>query len=365
METILLKIAVSPFHLRDNKYIEIIMDSIKSSGIEVCDYNTVRKDKNKMKEIDIINLNWFENRINSKYVVLKVFRIIYRTVELIRFKMYGTKIVYTLHNKIPHDIKTPYLSKLFIKIVCKLSDKIVMISSGTKDILTDYLDQEEIENKAVLIPHPNYIGAFKEKNIDYRSILKIQENELVLLFTGQVKPYKNIELLIKVADCFKDKPIKFIIAGKPVNNNYKQQILKLLSNKKNIIPLLYFIDNDKISSLIKCSDVMVFPYDIKSSLNSGNIIQSFSFGRTVISPYISTLHDFNDDLFFSYTYSTVKEHEDKLKQEIENVYEIYKKNPKRLSEMGKKLRTSVLRNNSKNVIKEKYLNLFNELYDKK
>ena len=174
------------------------------------------------------------------------------------------------------------------------------MSNGTRDILLEYMNINEIEDKVYFIPHPNYIGAYKENNIDYKSLLNIKDNELVLLFTGMVKPYKNIELLIEVSKYFENIPIKFIIAGSPSDDEYKMKILNLINSKNNIVPLLYFIADDDMTSLIEICDLMIFPYDMKSSLNSGSIILAFSYGKSVISPLISTLQDFDDKLFFIY-----------------------------------------------------------------
>ena len=80
-----------------------------------------------------------------------------------------------------------------------------------------------------------------------------------------VKPYKNIELLIEVSKYFENIPIKFIIAGSPSDDEYKMKILNLINSKNNIVPLLYFIADDDMTSLIEICDLMIFPYDMKRS----------------------------------------------------------------------------------------------------
>lgn len=353
---------IFPYSSKNNKYISIVIECLRNSGIEVYDYDNLKKiNKKKLKTLEVVNLNWYESTIQSKGTILTIFRMIIKTIELLYLKLSGIKIIYTMHNKIPHDNKGGSIFKIFIKGICKISDKIVILSKGTKDILLEYISLKEIENKVCYIPHPNYIGVYEEKKIDYTSILNIKKGELVLLFMGAVRPYKNVELLIEASKNFENKSIKFIIAGNPSDDEYKNKILDLIDSKSNIIPMLYFIEDDEITSLIEACDLMIFPYDMNSSLNSGSIILSFSYGKSVISPLISTLQDFDDNLFFSYTYETADEHKKQLIEQIEMAYEIYMENPGKLKKMGSKLKENVMIENSVEVIQNKYIELYNAL----
>ena len=85
----------SPYNSKDNKYIGIITECLRSGGIDVYDYDKLKKHRN-LENIEIVNLNWYESKIESRYIILKIIRMILRTIELLYLKANGIKIIYTM-----------------------------------------------------------------------------------------------------------------------------------------------------------------------------------------------------------------------------------------------------------------------------
>ena len=97
---------------------------------------------------------------------------------------------------------------------------------------------------------------------------------------------------------------------------------------------------------------------MKSSLNSGTIILSFSYGRTVLSPNIGTLNDIREEkLFFSYDYDTYDEHYNRLKEEILFIYEKYSGRYDDLLEVGQQCYDYIEENNSIEKTAEALMNI--------
>lgn len=356
-----MKIAYYPFFNQSNKYIEISQNCIRSCGYEIVDFKKINYLK--LSEIDAVILNWYES-VNKGGLLEVVSKIALRSLRLIFLKMNGVKIISTFHNRTPHDVKKrsrSYIIKHFMKFIEKKADKIIVLSKYSVQYLDLYLDKKSIEEKAFFIPHPNYIGAYSERS----DIEPVLNQKFTLLFIGQVKHYKNIEVLIEMAHRFESFPIQFIIAGTPESELYKKELQQKTIDLTNVSLDLRFVDDKEIEDMIHNSDVIVLPYDLQSSMNSGTAILAFSNGRTVICPQIATLMDFDRDLFYSYTYNSYNEHVEKLYNCIKKAYEDWRSDKIKFNEKGKSLYEIVKKNNSKERITECYQKLFSKLFMKK
>lgn len=291
---------------KTNKYIKVIKDCIESNDITVESFNLAKEEVN--SEVEIYNLNWYESVFPRN--IIKAYIQVFKRVRILNnLKKQNKKIIWTIHNKEAHEEKYKKISRILIRQLCRKSDYIVIHCKDTVKYFKDTY-QEFDESKIRYIPHPNYIGVYEDQNINYREIYNIKDDEFVFLFIGQVRAYKNVEMIIDVAKKMKGKKVKFIIAGNPNSATYKNELLSRIDGCDNIIPIFRFIEDNELTSLVKSSNMMLFPYDINSSLNSGSVILSFSTGRTVICPNIGTLNDIDDkSLFYSYDYKTEQEHE--------------------------------------------------------
>lgn len=353
-----MKAAYYPFSFEGNKYSKIIIECIKNSGNEVLPFERVIKNRELRNEVEIYYFNWIENiQANNKFKMLSKFLLRVLLIKYLKFK--NKKIIWTMHNRTPHDIETSKIVEFFMKFLVKASDKIIILSDESKNELLNFINLKEIDNKVFYIPHPNYIG-------EYPVISNISDNEsdssIKLLFLGMIRRYKNIELIIDIANHFKDKNIKFIIAGKPIDYNYEKELLnKIKSN--NIETIFEFIEDKKMISLINKSDALLLPYDIKSSMNSGTILLAFSNKKTVISPMIGTLKDFNNkEFYFGYEYSTYDEHKKELIKTINKITKIPKKE---IECMGRECYRLVERNYNKEIITKRYIELNKSLVTNK
>ena len=97
---------------------------------------------------------------------------------------------------------------------------------------------------------------------------------------------------------------------------------------------------------------------MKSSLNSGSVILSFSYGRTVISPKVGTILEYPEDLVFSYLYRDEQEHVINLAKVIEKVSNIGFSDKEALLNMGEEMFHIVSKVNNKDIVVEAFLNTY-------
>lgn len=320
-------IAWLPESLNANKSIDQFKKAAELAGFN----NFSEKELNEnLGKTDYLVLNFFED-IQKKWGFYFIC-FLGRYFRLLKFKLHGIKILWILNNKIPHDDNAKWAVRM-MKVLVKKSYRIICLCSDSKLVLKSLVRNEGFwKDKLLFLPHPNYIGAYKV------SESKNDTSKFKAVFFGSIRPYKNIDTLIKVFKDLPDNKAELLIAGNVKKPEYKEYLIKLAENSPHIKLELKYINDDEIISLIQQSSIVILPYDNETTLNSGSIILACSAKRTFITSMIGTVSDFTDkSLFYSYSYKDEAEHIAKLKEQILNAYHDYLENPNSLYEKGMKL----------------------------
>lgn len=346
------KVVFSPYSSRTNKYVNIIVESIRCNGIEVISMREFLFSYKNFISIKTIHLNWFEDLIGENFFS-RSFDFFRKILLLILFKVFRKRVVWTMHNRESHKSGLSFLRNVLRNIILSCSSVIVIHSEETRKILNT--KNLKHKNKIVYIPHPNYIDIYGSCFSDVSSY-RVNNHILRLLFIGAVKPYKNIELLIELARSLPTS-IEIVIAGNPSSSEYKEQLYEMSDGIINVRLYFEFIPDNKIPELISSCDLMIFPLDLKSSLNSGSVMLAFSYCKSVICPNIGTVKDIEENKsMFIYDYKNDSEHFDKLSMKIHEVILLKQKDANLLGVCGSKMYSYVALHNSKENVGKKYKN---------
>ena len=109
-----------PSNVLTNKYMYLMQMAMKKAGYKVLGPGERFKKINSA----IIHLNWFENIDDDKtaqYVYYK------KKFLLFLFQLSKKRIIFTMHNKQPHDKKSNHYSKKLLLKLMQISDVIVDI----------------------------------------------------------------------------------------------------------------------------------------------------------------------------------------------------------------------------------------------
>jgi len=319
--------AIFPFEVKTNQYTGLMKNILQTINIKPTD---------NLAASDFIWLHWFENKL--------LFGDLQQKMDFLKkSKENGQKIIWNVHNKQPHETDNAEQVRNLMKSLAEYAYKIVIHSKMTTQVIKELCgNDEKILQKIIFVPHPHYSGT-------YGSLCpqnSLSNDKLKILFFGQIRPYKNIELLIKVFNDLDFDDVELNICGNCSNENYKRDLLNLIKTDK-IKSDFRFIADDEVAYLLAQNHILLLPYSLESSLNSGATILAFSYSRSVISSLNGTLDDIEDkSLFFSYDYKTHEEHERKLKEILTQIREKYRGKYDELLALGEKCRKNVLENNS-------------------
>ncbi|MFO1388221.1 MAG: glycosyltransferase [Cellvibrio sp.] len=257
------------------------------------------------EKFDIVHFHWPDGYINQRTLARCLQRSLLLAVILMAIKLKGSKLVWTVHNVVPHDAYRLNFSNFFMRWFAKHCDGLIFMSEESKaSFFTHYQYDEEISY--AIIPHGHYRTSYPAPIPQHvaKQRLGLPPNKKVLLFFGMIKPYKNIDYLMAVFNQARLAGYVLVIAGDTDSPELKERLIDYAKNP-NIYLFLEFIPDDKLHIFLSAASAVVLPY--RSILNSGALLLALSFNKPVIAPHIGAFVSLQQELGRKWVYSYAEE----------------------------------------------------------
>ena len=222
--------------------------------------------------------------------------------QLFDFLSRGGKLIWTIHNVLPH--KCPYKAQEIElrNIICLAAQKVHVHSASSLSELEKYLNIPK--EKLAIVPHGNYVGIYPN-NIardEARKRFNFAASQTVFLFLGQIRKYKGIDDLIvafnRVQQQFPNTHL--LIAGKPCDRINIEEFEIDQEAKSKITLIERYVPEEELQWFFNAADVTVLPY--KKILTSGSLLNAMSFGCPVIAPRVGMTEEIIRDGHNGYLY---------------------------------------------------------------
>jgi len=239
-------------------------------------------------ERTILHYHWFEFEDLKSLIGIK-----WKLFWIILYKVFGGKIIWTVHNRYPHHNKFLFLNKKFRRILAKLADKLHVHCESAIDLTAGILNVKK--EKYFVVDHPDFPADIfrKEKAIEklnqkYFSKKLFAEDKIFLMF-GAIAEYKGIIEVIKIFKNLGDN-YKLIIAGfvKKGNQNYFNELKNLADNKKIFLEGSIIPDED-VPYFLNSAYYVIFNY--KDILSSGGVVLAMNYKKNIIAPSLGCIKE--------------------------------------------------------------------------
>jgi D-inositol-3-phosphate glycosyltransferase len=219
------------------------------------------------------------------------------TVLNIYYKIKNKRLVYTAHNinMKKRDGGDSFINKISLKYLYNCVDHIFVHTKLMKDELKN--EFEVGKDKITVIPF-GLNSTVLDSELDScsaRELLHLKNNEVVLLFFGNIAPYKGLDILIDALRIVVNKKyqVKLIIAGSVKSSmDYWDSIEKRIAEyglEKCVIKRIEFIPDHEIEIYFKAADVLVLPY--RFIYQSGPLFVAYNFGLPVIATDVGSFKE--------------------------------------------------------------------------
>jgi D-inositol-3-phosphate glycosyltransferase len=247
-----------------------------------------------------IQLMWYAFRADSKvFHILWFNRFIYfdRTILNLYYKLLGKKLIYTAHNinAGERDGTDTFLNRLSLRWLYGIVDHIIVHTDKMKDQLIREFDVAEQRVTVMVFGINNTSPRSQMTRQGARDVLGIGIQEQVLLFFGNIAPYKGLDILVKALATLKKngQAPKLLIAGKIKDSKSLlhwadiERTIEEHNLHQHIIKTIEFIPEQDVELYYKAADVLVLPY--RHIFQSGVLFLGYSFGLPVIATDVGSL----------------------------------------------------------------------------
>lgn len=225
------------------------------------------------------------------------FELFDRTILMVFYRLLGKKIALTAHNVNAgeRDGADGFINRVSLRAQYRLCDAIFAHTNKMKaQLVSDFGVADE---KIFLIPFGinNAVPQTELNRENARQRLGLQAEHKVILFFGNVAPYKGLHYLVEAFEsiAMEETQARLVIAGRPKGPpEYWKRICADLENKPwrgRVSQTMDFIPDSDIEIYFKAADVLVMPY--VHIFQSGILFLAYSFGLPVIATDVGSLKE--------------------------------------------------------------------------
>jgi hypothetical protein len=253
-------------------------------------------------EKSLLHYHWFEAKDFKSFLGM-----FWKIFWIILYKISGGKIIWTIHNKYPHQKKYKFWNKNLRIFLARLSDKLHVHCSQAIEIMIPVLKTDE--EKFFVIPHPGFESVSGSRdnardmlNKKYLSGLLYKEDKLYLMF-GAIARYKGIKEVMEVfnesdaRETVKGRK-KLLVAGfiKKGNRDYYRDLKKFVDER--IFLLGNLIPDEDVPFFFNSADYVIFNYE--DVLTSGAVHLALAYKKPVIIPFLGCLKELKGSGIYSF-----------------------------------------------------------------
>jgi D-inositol-3-phosphate glycosyltransferase len=225
------------------------------------------------------------------------FRLFDCTLLMLYYKLLGKRVVFTAHNVNAgkRDENDSWLNRMSLNVQYRLSDHIFVHTDGMKSEMA--FEFRIPDSKISVIPFginntvPNTLLSHSQA----KGQLGISKDDKVLLFFGNIAPYKGLEYLVAAFDELlkQDSNYRLLIVGSPKGPaTYWNQIRRGIETSgiaDRVIEKIEYVPDEETEVYFKASDVLILPYT--HVFQSGVLFLGYNFGLPAIAADVGSLKE--------------------------------------------------------------------------
>lgn len=279
-----------------NPYLYLTKVELENNGVQVIGSNpnilSGRWLWRNRKKVQVLHFHWLQYH----YVNIEKLKVSYSALftffrNILFAYCLGYKIVWTLHDVVPHENKFPFINEIFRKVLLRFTHAVIVHCQYARDFFVSRYSK----NKRVFVfPHPQYTGFYPNEisQLKAREILNIPEKSMVFTFLGEVRSYKGVDKLLKAFSAYKNKEAVLLLAGRALFPEVEEKLAPVIQQDKRIRQYPYFIPTEEIQWYFNAADVVIFPFSRITM--SGSLLLAFSFKKAVMAPPIGGVGEYID-----------------------------------------------------------------------
>lgn len=191
----------------------------------------------------------------------------------------GYRVVWTVHQVLPHELSGVRLDRAGSRVLARFSNALIAQDKTTA------ATAKELHFRAAkihVIPHGSYVGVYPtgRPREAVRTALGIDRSAFVFLSFGNIRAYKDLELVVEAfGECAAPHAV-LIVAGAPMDEAARRAVLAAAELDRRIKPRLGFVPKERVAELFHASDAAIIGRGDGGT--SGSLILAMSLGLPTV-----------------------------------------------------------------------------------
>lgn len=196
----------------------------------------------------------------------------------------GLRIIWTVHNALPHDVIHRELEIELHEALARLSHAVHVINPSTASVVAEHYALPPARTRC--IPHSSYQGVYGSpiERQAARRRFGLADDELAVLFLGQLRPYKGVLDLLRAASSAQQQRggrVVLMLAGKARPEDVAALDAATPLDVR-VVRHFGFVPDGETPWWFGAADLVALPY--RNILNSGSMLLAQTFGAPVLVP---------------------------------------------------------------------------------
>lgn len=215
-----------------------------------------------------------------------------RTLDALRrYRERGGRLVWTVHNVLPHDHSHHVLELELCQHLAREADLVHVLSASTLRAVEPYYPLHDAT--VIMQGHASFLGHYPDTvtREHARTALGVEPDDEVIVSVGGVRPYRGLERLADaVTQLQRTRPrARLAVAGRPGRGTDVAALERALDAVPGTVHRLDFVPHDEVQNWMRAADVAAMPYE--RILNSASFPLAQTFGVPVVAPDLGVFHD--------------------------------------------------------------------------
>ena len=208
-------------------------------------------------------------------------------------RLLGYRLVWTVHQPYPHESNDRGLDRRGAPILAHACDLLVAHDRWTAGEIQSKLAGGS--RPVAVVPHGSYVGVYPEgrpRDVVRRE-LELPEGSFAFLCFGELRAYKEIELLLDGFASVPVPPARLVVAGHVKDGSLGAKVADAAQADERIVTVLGFVAEERVAELFHACDAAVLPRGEPGT--SGSLILALSLGLPVVAAEVATVREIVGD----------------------------------------------------------------------
>jgi beta-1,4-mannosyltransferase len=282
-----------------NPYLELLYRHLASHGFELVDKPdlALRWLWTHRHRVGFLHIHWPESLYRygrgptALRPLLSSAKLVLFGMRLWAARILGYRLVWTIHQVLPHEL----LWGLDGRAARVLARACSLLNAHDRSTASSASSLLSASNEIAIVPHGSYVGVYPEGRLRsaVRTELGLSRDSFLFLCFGELRAYKEIELLLEAFASVRSGRARLLVVGNPKSPTVGLAVSAASKQDARIVSMLGFVPADRVAELYRAADAAVLPRGEDGT--SGSLVLALSMGLPVVAADLATTRELTDN----------------------------------------------------------------------